>query len=101
MVQPMAARRALPVLGGTPAVWTASLLFFQAALLAGYGYAHLLTSRLGLRRQIAAHAVTLLAPLAALAWLPAPGPPGPGTDPVPWLLGQLAATVGLPFFALS
>ena len=53
MAQPMAARRALPVLGGTPAVWTASLLFFQGALLAGYGYAHFLTSRLALRRQIA------------------------------------------------
>ncbi|HEX7900296.1 MAG TPA: fused MFS/spermidine synthase [Planctomycetota bacterium] len=101
MVQPMAARRALPVLGGTPAVWTASLLFFQAALLAGYAYAHLLTSRLALRAQIAAHAVTLLAPLAALAWLPVPGPPAPGAPPVPWLLAQLATTVGLPFFALS
>lgn len=99
MVQPMAARGALPLLGGSPAVWTASMLFFQAALLAGYGYAHLLSSRLPLRRQILVHAVTLLLPFAAL--LARPAATAPAANPVSWLLAHLATTVGLPFFALS
>src|SRR6476469_1015092 len=38
-VQPMVAKMLLPLLGGTPAVWNTCMLFFQAALLAGYGYA--------------------------------------------------------------
>ena len=41
-VQPMVAKLVLPLLGGSPAVWNASMAFFQAALLVGYGYAHLL-----------------------------------------------------------
>ncbi|HYF01663.1 MAG TPA: fused MFS/spermidine synthase [Planctomycetota bacterium] len=100
-VQPMAARHALPLLGGTPGVWTAAMLFFQTVLLAGYAYAHLLSARLALRRQIAVHAVVLLLPIALFAVLPAPTPPGEGRPPVLWLLGALAVGVGAPFFALS
>lgn len=101
LVQPMAARRLLPVLGGTPAVWTGALLFFQAVLLAGYLYAHLLSTRVALRRQAAVHALVLAAALAALGFLRPLGPPAPGAAPVPWLLAALAVDVGLPFFALS
>jgi len=43
LVQPMIAKMALPALGGSPAVWNTSLVFFQAALLAGYAYAHAAT----------------------------------------------------------
>ena len=43
VVQPMTAKQVLPLLGGSPSVWNTSLVFFQAVLLAGYGYAHLLT----------------------------------------------------------
>src|SRR5438046_4851772 len=42
-VQPMFTKMVLPRLGGTPQVWSVAMVFFQAALLAGYGYAHLLT----------------------------------------------------------
>ena len=52
-VQPMFARMVLPLLGGSPAVWNTALVFFQIALLAGYGYVHFATSRLGVRRQVA------------------------------------------------
>ena len=48
-LQPMFAKMVLPRLGGTPAVWNTCMVFFQAALLAGYGYAHLATSRLETR----------------------------------------------------
>ena len=46
MVQPMVAK-ALPTFGGAPQVWTAAMLFFQGALLAGYGYAHLTSADSG------------------------------------------------------
>lgn len=103
MVQPMAARLVLPRLGGSPAVWNTCMLFFQAVLLLGYGYAHVLTRRGGLRPQVIIHAVVLAAGLAALpigiraGWTA----PGPGTSAALWLLGLLALAVGLPFFVLS
>ena len=51
LVEPMSAKFVLPTFGGTPAVWTGSMMFFQAALLAGYLYVHLTTTWLGTRRQ--------------------------------------------------
>ncbi len=101
LVQPMAARSLLPVLGGTPAVWTGALLFFQTLLLAGYAYAHLLSSRLALRRQILLHASVLLAPAAAFVLLEAPPSSAASSSPVLWLLAALALTAGPGFFALS
>ncbi|MBL8672118.1 MAG: fused MFS/spermidine synthase, partial [Alphaproteobacteria bacterium] len=101
-VQPMFARMVLPLLGGTPAVWSVAMAFFQAALLAGYLYAHLLTSLLPARLGSLAHIAVMLAaatalPLAvATGWLP---PPSDGA--ALWLLGLFAASIGLPFFALS
>src|SRR2546422_176770 len=47
VVQPMFAKMVLPLLGGSPAVWNTCLVFYQAALLAGYLYAHATTSWLG------------------------------------------------------
>ena len=44
-VQPMFAKMVLPVLGGSPSVWAVAIFFFQAALLAGYCYAHLLIAQ--------------------------------------------------------
>jgi hypothetical protein len=66
MVQPMVAKALLPTFGGAPQVWTAALLFFQGALLLGYGYAHLSLRGLGPRKQSAAHAVVMLLPLVVL-----------------------------------
>ena len=66
LVQPMFAKFILPLFGSTPAVWNASMLFFQTTLLAGYLYAHETTRRLGVRRQAALHVGVLLLPLLVL-----------------------------------
>ncbi|SOD03321.1 hypothetical protein SAMN05216486_11016 [bacterium JGI 053] len=101
LVQPMFSRMVLPLLGGTPAVWNTCMLFFQAALLGGYLYAHLGAKRLGVRRQAAVH-VALLAVAAALLPISVAGAaPHGGAAPIPWLLLLMLTTVGLPFFALS
>lgn len=68
LIQPVMAKLALPTLGGTPAVWNGCMLFFQAMLLAGYSYAHLLTRLLAQKCQYAVHMgmallVQLLLPL--------------------------------------
>ncbi len=101
LVQPIVAKQILPWFGGTAAVWTVCVVFFQAVLLAGYVYAHGLT-RLAPRRQARIHVVLLIASLAALpivassAWKP-----GNGDDPTWRIAGLLAATIGLPYFLLS
>ncbi|MGA2139961.1 MAG: fused MFS/spermidine synthase [Verrucomicrobiia bacterium] len=101
-VQPMVGRMLLPVLGGAPAVWNTTLVFYQAALLAGYAYAHFATKWLGVRRQAALHLPVLLLPLLALPIaIPYGWTPPPAQNPIPWLLGTLAVTVGLPFFVVS
>jgi SAM-dependent methyltransferase len=102
LVEPMAARMVLPRLGGSPAVWNTSLAFFQAALVAGYAYAHVLQRIAALKVQMAVHLAVL-----ALAGLALPlhisGLLGaPRLDqPALWLLGVLALSVGAPFAALS
>ena len=100
LVQPMVARMALPRLGGAPNVWNSAMLVYQALLLGGYAYAHLL-SRLGLRRQMAIHlSLLVLAALTlpiTLARIPA-APPGWEPIWVPWLL---LLTVGPVFFVVS
>ena len=101
VVQPLIAKRLLPYLGGSPAVWSTSLVFFQAALLGGYALAHLLARR-ALRLQAVVHVTLLVAAalLAAQTWRGGIQPPGAGEAPVPWLLGILAVSVGAPFVAL-
>lgn len=102
LVQPMFAKMALPLLGGTPAVWNTCMVFYQAVLLAGYAYAHWSAQFLGVRRQALLHLALLAAVLAVLPIEAARGwtPPAAG-NPVPWLLMLLAVSVGLPFFVLS
>jgi hypothetical protein len=102
LVQPMAAKAFLPVLGGAPAVWSASMMFFQCMLLAGYAYAHGLQHIRSDKIRTAAHVAVLLASLAALPLAPhAVGTEGSGDSPVLWLLCALLASVGAPFFVLS
>ena len=102
LVQPMFARMVLPLLGGSPAVWNTCLVFYQAALLAGYLYAHATTSWLGARRQAALHVGLVLLPLLVLPiGIPSGWTPPAAANPIPWLLALLAAAVGLPFFAVS
>jgi spermidine synthase len=102
LIQLVFARMVLPLLGGAPAVWNTAVVFYQAVLLGGYGYAHWLSSRTGGKGQLGIHAVVLLAGLACLPFaIPDNGgPPGEG-NPIPWLIGVLAMAVGLPFFAVS
>ena len=58
-VQPMFTKMVLPKLGGTPSVWSVAMVFFQAVLLAGYAYAHALTSYLPGRRSMIVHLVVM------------------------------------------
>jgi SAM-dependent methyltransferase len=102
VVQPMVTKLVLPTLGGSPSVWNTSMVFFQTALLAGYGYAHLLQRIRSLVGQVSVH-LALLA--AAALFLPLHitgvfGDPDPAM-PVAWLLGTLAISVGAPFAVLS
>ena len=71
-VQPMIGKIILPWFGGSAAVWSTCLLFFQAALLGGYLYAHWSTKRLNPRRQAIVHIVLMGASLALLPILPSP-----------------------------
>ena len=100
LLEPMVGKFMLPSLGSTPEVWTTTVLFFQVALLAGYGYAHL-TSRLPPRRQALLQLGLLaLAALVLPIGVPDARPPGEG-NPIPWLLGVLAITAGPPFVVLA
>lgn len=100
-IQPLFAKMVLPVLGGSSAVWSTAMVFFQAALLGGYAYAHLL-ARLRPRFQVIVHAACLgLAALAlpfdaAESWVP-----GSSEMPALWLLGLMATVIGAPFFVVS
>lgn len=100
LVQPMVARMALPRLGGAPNVWNSAMLVYQALLLAGYAYAHVL-GRLPLRRQAMIHVALLV--LAALT-LPvglAPLPAIPGLPEALWVPLLLALSIGPVFFVVS
>lgn len=102
-VQPMFTKMVLPLLGGTPAVWNTCLLFFQTALLGGYLYAHLTSRWFTPRVQASVHLGLLAVSLLVLpiripaSWATPPA----GALPIPWLLGLLAVSLGLPFFLLS
>jgi hypothetical protein len=101
-VQPIVAKAILPRFGGSAAVWTSCMLFFQGMLLAGYLYAHASVSWLAPAWQRRIHVVLLVAAIAALPILP--GPPSGALDrPDPGLAiaGTLMACVGLPYFLLS
>jgi hypothetical protein len=101
-MEPMIAKMVLPQYGGAPAVWNTCMVFFQAALLAGYAYAHAATTWLGVRRQVFLQAALVLLPLAVLPVMVPHDLAAHGEEtPVLSLLGLLAATIGLPFFVVS
>ena len=110
-VEPLLGKYILPWYGGTPAVWTTCLLFFQVVLLAGYAYAHVLRRKAAAPRQGRAHTVVLFASVAVLlamtfAW-PSPITPGatwkpaPDQAPVAHILLLLTAAIGLPYLILA
>ncbi|MGD9827916.1 MAG: spermidine synthase [Hyphomicrobiaceae bacterium] len=101
-VQPMFAKLVLPRLGGAPAVWAVSMCVFQALLLAGYAYSHLLGSLRSTGLSAGLHVGVLICAFVALpVGLPATLGPAPAEGAVPWLVGALVLGVGLPFFALA
>ncbi|MGB8314283.1 MAG: fused MFS/spermidine synthase [Aestuariivirga sp.] len=101
-IQPMFTKMILPQLGGSPAVWSVAMVFFQAVLLMGYLYAHLSTRYLSPRTAIYVHAGLLLITFIALPISIASGlgkPPAQGQ--ALWLIGVFTFSVGLPFFAVA
>ena len=68
-VQPLFTKMVLPRLGGSPAVWSVAMVFFQSLLLAGYAYAHWLQSRPA-RTQAILHSVFLAVSLFLLPIIP-------------------------------
>jgi hypothetical protein len=101
-VQPLFTKMVLPRLGGSPAVWSVAMVFFQSLLLAGYVYAHLLMRIKSRVIPIVVHLVLLLVAFAALPLTIAArwGEP-PTSGYAIWLLGLFVASIGLPFFALA
>jgi SAM-dependent methyltransferase len=102
LIEPVIAKVLLPWFGGTAAVWTMCLVFFQSVLLLGYVYADSTTRFLRARAQAFLH-IGLLA--ACLAFLPlAPNSswkPTPSEDPTWRILALLSASIGLPYLLLS
>src|ERR1700761_77957 len=101
LVQPIVAKQLLPVLGGSAAVWTTCLVFFQSALLLGYLYADFAATRLRPRAQALTH-VTLLAAALAMLGLHIRTDPWAATwHPMLTIFGLLSLIIGLPYLALS
>jgi hypothetical protein len=101
-VQPLFTKMVLPRLGGSPAVWSVAMVFFQSLLLAGYAYAHYLTKASNRVVPVVVHLFLLV---AAMLTLPLSIRAGWGEPPTSgyafWLLGLFAVSIGLPFFALA
>src|SRR5437763_3145219 len=96
LVQPMFTKMVLPRFGGSPSVWSVAIVFFQAALLAGYAYAHLLTRFVGGRRAVLIHvAVMLLACVALPLAIPSSWGKPPPAGETAWLLGLFTMSIGL------
>jgi len=101
-VQPMIGKIILPWFGGSAAVWSTCLLFFQAALLAGYLYAHWSARYLRPKRQAMLHIALMAVSLALLPILPSPSwKPSQAGDPSLRILLLLTVAIGLPYILLS
>lgn len=102
VIEPMIAKMLLPKVGGSPSVWNTCMVFFQAALLAGYAYAHWLSDGYSAKTQAIVQLLVVCLPLIVLpiavpeGWIPPPR-----ANPVGWLLMLLVVSVGLPFVVLS
>jgi spermidine synthase len=110
-IQLLIGKQILPWFGGAAAVWNTCMVVYQALLLSGYAYSHLLVSRYSPRNQYRIHSLVVVASMAALGlqivlWhqpiLPAEtlrviGP----SHPILNILFVLTSSVGLPFFVLS
>jgi hypothetical protein len=101
-IQPMFTKMILPQLGGSPAVWSVAMVFFQAILLSGYLYAHILTKYLSTKKSAYVHSAIML---FAMLFLPISVSTLFGVAPeegqAAWLIGIFFVSVGLPFFAIA
>ena len=102
-VQLFIAKMLLPRLGGTPAVWTTCMLFFQLLLLAGYSYVLVTTTWIGPRKQAVLHVVLLLLSAFYLSRTLAGnvGSISEQNNPALWLFAYLLTSIGLPVFLIS
>lgn len=101
-VQPLMAKFILPWFGGSPAVWTTCMLFFQVFLLVGYAYAHASTRWLKPRMQVGLHLALITLALLLLPIIPgAHWKPVDSTQPVWHILSLLTVTLGLPYVVLA
>jgi hypothetical protein len=101
-IQPMFTKMVLPLLGGAPTVWSIALVFFQATLLGGYAYAHLIVRRIPLGIGALIHFGTLAAAAMMLPIRAASSFGSPPTDNIAfWLIGLFAVSIGLPFAVLA
>ena len=101
-VQPVIAKIILPWFGGSAAVWTTCLLFFQMVLLLGYLYSHAVIRYLRPRVQMVLHIGLLVASIAVLPIYPSTSwKPVGASEPTMQILGLLAVSIGLPYFLLS
>ena len=102
LIQPMFSRMVLPLFGGSASTWTACMLFFQTALLAGYLYAHVMPRWLGIERHAWVHIALLVISLLTLPIAAQrPSMSGPQGHPLASLLVLLTVSLGAPFFLLS
>ena len=102
LVQPVMAKQILPWFGGSAAVWTTCLVFFQTTLLLGYAYADLIVRRLSPRSQVGVHVALLVASCLVLPIVPGvQWKPLGSENPSLLILGLLAVTIGLPYLLLS
>ncbi len=101
-VQPMIARFILPWFGGTAAVWTTCMMFFQFVLLLGYLYAHLLRRAFSPRTSWLIHTIVLAGAACFAQIVPAESWKPLGDENLNWaILTVLTISIGFPFFVLS
>ncbi|HEX5672483.1 MAG TPA: hypothetical protein VFY46_07135, partial [Acidimicrobiia bacterium] len=100
VIEPMAAKALLPVLGGSPSVWNTAMAFFQVILLVGYVVAHVVATRIPPTVQRPLQILLLAAPLLLLPF-GLPSAPPTGSSPLWWEVAELSTMIGAPFLALA
>ena len=101
-MQPIISKYILPWFGGSPAVWTTCMVFFQTVLFAGYAYAHFVIRFLRPRWQAVVHFSLLAVAVCMLPIAPDESWKLQSSAAPTWsILCLLGVTVGLPYFALS
>jgi hypothetical protein len=99
LVEPVAAKQLVPVFGGSAAVWITCLVFFQAALLVAYLYAHWLANRSHWTLHLG---LLFLASVSAVVWTTQRIDLSRASDhPIVSIFAALGISIGLPFLMLG